>query len=117
MAKEVKKITEADFLVDYRYYQTLDVSQGEIVPPGEGLIDAWETPDEINETALDEYFAPAYIEVLHIALLLSSPSGKTLWEAKAHKMLDVEDPDDETLKAILLPATRKMLARLPSARR
>lgn len=106
----------ADFLVDYRYSETLQVEQGNIVAPTEALQMAWEPPDDIQETSMDDYLAPTYFQVMHIELLLLNPKGITLWGAKAHQTLDIQDPDDEALQAMLLPAVRKMLAHLPKAR-
>jgi hypothetical protein len=106
----------ADFLVDYHYRQTIEADQGGIISPTNELAAAWEAPSDINETALYNHPVPAYLQTMHLEILLIAPNGELLWHARAQKILDTDMPDEHTLRPLIAEAVDEMLAQLPARR-
>ena len=104
---------KADFLVDYRFIQTMDADQGGIVSPTDEAAAAWDIGADVNKTSLHNHSINAYILRTQFELLFTDPKGEALWQASASKLVDNESPDDSELYNMLTKITGKMFSGFP----
>ena len=104
---------DADFLVDYRFSQTMKADQGGIISPTDELAGAWDLGDDVNNTQLHNHNVNAYILHSNLKLIMTDSEGQTLWRARATKLVDNESPSDEELGKTLSKILGKMLSDFP----
>ena len=104
---------DADFLVDYRFSQTMKADQGGIISPTDELAGAWDLGDDVNNTQLHNHNVNAYILHSNLKLIMTDSEGQTIWRARATKLVDNESPGDEELGKILSKIVGKMLGDFP----
>lgn len=103
----------ADFLVDYRFSQTMKVDRGGIISPTDELAGAWDLGDDVNNTQLHNHSVNAYILHSNLKLIMTDSEGQTLWRASATKLVDNESPSNKELGKTLSKILGKMLGDFP----
>lgn len=108
-------LAEADFQLDYRFHEEVDVDEGGVISPANELDSAWGTGTDIDKTALRNHYIPAQITRAVLELSVNDPKlKKELWEARATRVMENRDADQSTIDKAMKNVAAKLLQHFPA---
>lgn len=106
---------DADFLVNYRYYEAVVNDQGGVISPGDELAGAWDTGNDVNNTKIHNHYIPPSLKHAHLELMfIDKASNKTVWSATAAKIIEDQSSDLSDFKKSAQKLADRLLKVIPA---
>lgn len=112
--REVDK-ARADFIIEYRFFQSVVADQGGIISPQSEIEAAFDPNIDPNSTALHNHYIPSQLQRGHLELNFDSrASGKMVWMAVARKIMENASVDADDVERVMAKVVPKLLASVPA---
>ncbi|ARN74915.1 DUF4136 domain-containing protein [Oceanicoccus sagamiensis] len=106
---------QAEFLLDYSFFQSVSPDRGGIISPRDESNAAWDNGSDINGTSLHNHYIPAEIQRGNLSLSISdAKQGHEVWQVTMTKVIENQMEDEAAVKKSVRGLIPKLLRELPA---